>query len=99
MNKTFTDEHLKAVRGIIGAQLRRRREEKGITQTQMAELMGVAYPTITKIELGRWNFSLDYLLQYCHHLDLFFFIAEKDAKDPLIDLMLDAMNMKKNQDT
>lgn len=97
MKKTFTPEYFKAVRGIIGAQLRRRRKELGITAEQMAEKLEIATPTISKIENGAFNYSLDYLLQYCHHLNMFFFIAEKDAGDEVTDLMLDAMNMKKDE--
>ena len=45
----------------IGAQLRELREEQGWTIAQVAEMVGVKFSTVEKIEAGVFNVPLDVL--------------------------------------
>ena len=42
----------------FGERLRRRREEKGMTQQQLAALLGVSRQTIISLESGKYNPSI-----------------------------------------
>lgn len=46
-------------REIIGQQIAKIRNEKGITQEQLSELTGLNRANISKIETGRYNASID----------------------------------------
>ena len=54
----------------LGKQLQNLREEKGLTQDEIAELMGISRTTISKIENGLWNFSVEKLQEYCNVLGI-----------------------------
>jgi len=45
----------------IGAKLKELREEKGLSVRQLAELTGVNYSNISKIESGRYSVGIDIL--------------------------------------
>ena len=45
----------------VGAQLRQQREEQGWTIAQVAEMVGVKFSTVEKIEAGVFNVPLDVL--------------------------------------
>ncbi len=49
----------------LGSQLKKFREEKNLSQDEVAELMGISRTTISKIENGLWNFSVEKLQEYC----------------------------------
>jgi transcriptional regulator with XRE-family HTH domain len=59
------------------------REVKGLTQDELGELCGIKQSTISKIEAGRWNFSIDFLTVILQKLDSYLFFLEKDSKDEL----------------
>lgn len=48
----------------IGARLREIRLSKQWTQQQVADAIGMAMPTISKIEAGKWNFGIDTIEAY-----------------------------------
>jgi len=48
-------------RFIIGGEIRKYREKKGYSQDRLASLMGISRATISKIENGKFAFSIDYL--------------------------------------
>lgn len=50
----------------IGAELRSLRQEAGMTQTDIANKIGIAMQTICKIEAGKWNFGLDTITAYAN---------------------------------
>lgn len=54
----------------IGEQIRTARIGKNLTVRQLAELSGVPFQNITKIENGKYNVSIDILGKLCHALDL-----------------------------
>lgn len=52
----------------IGQQIALLRKEKGLSQRALAELCGVTYQNINKIELGRYSVGLDILSKICDSL-------------------------------
>jgi len=56
-------------RYAIGARLREIREERNLNQTQVAEKMGVQQNTVSKIESGSFNPSVDMVIKYCQAIN------------------------------
>lgn len=63
------ETHLHDCRLRIGDTIREIREKKGYSQEQLAEIMNVSRTTISKIENGKFNFSMDYLSKFSWFLD------------------------------
>lgn len=61
--------HLHDCRLKIGETIREIREKKGYNQEQLADIMNVSRTTISKIENGKFNFSIDYLSKFSWFLD------------------------------
>ena len=57
-------------RESIGKQLAELRQQKGLTIRQLAELSGVNYSNIGKIERGAYNVSIDILSKICNSIDV-----------------------------
>jgi transcriptional regulator with XRE-family HTH domain len=53
----------------IGAAVRLLRREQGLTQVELAKSAGVAKSTVTLLEAGRGNATLESLLKIAHALD------------------------------
>lgn len=53
----------------IGSTIRTIREERGLTQQQLAEKVGTSRSTIGRVELGDWSVSLDLLTSITSALD------------------------------
>lgn len=53
----------------IGATIRAIRENRGLSQEQLAEKMNISRSTISKIESGKFNCSLDYLSKFALFLN------------------------------
>jgi transcriptional regulator with XRE-family HTH domain len=60
----------------IGDALRSIREKKGYSQDELAELMNVNRSTISKIENGKFNLSIDYLSKFSWFLNFEFQLKE-----------------------
>ncbi len=60
--------HLQACRYKMGNTIREMREIKGYNQEQLAKLMNVSRTTISKIESGKFNCSMDYLSKFSWYL-------------------------------
>lgn len=54
----------------IGIQLLNKRESLGWSQEILAEKLGISQSTVTKVENGKWSFSIDYLQKFCDVLNL-----------------------------
>lgn len=54
----------------IGFLIAEARKRKGLTIRELAEMCGVSYQNITKIENGKYNVSIDILGKICSALDL-----------------------------
>ncbi len=63
----------------MGESIREIREKKGYNQEQLAEIMKVSRTTISKIENGKFNCSLDYLSKFSWFLD--FDLSVKNRKN------------------
>ncbi|MNK80972.1 hypothetical protein D3C87_1007060 [compost metagenome] len=61
----------------VGDTLREIREKKGYSQEQLADIMNVSRTTISKIENGKFNFSIDYLSKFSWFLDFDISIINK----------------------
>lgn len=53
----------------IGETIRDIREKNGYNQEQLANIMNVNRTTISKIESGKFNCSIDYLSKFSYHLN------------------------------
>lgn len=62
----------------IGDAIRQMREKRGYSQDELAEIMEVNRSTISKIENGKFSFSIDYLSKFSWFLNFDFSI--KDSK-------------------
>lgn len=60
----------------IGDSIKNMRENKGYSQDELAEIMNVNRSTISKIENGKFNLSIDYLSKFSYHLDFEFQLKE-----------------------
>jgi transcriptional regulator with XRE-family HTH domain len=73
------EQHLVSCRIRIGENIREIREKKGLNQETLAEIMNVSRTTISKIESGKFNCSIDYLAKFSWFLgfDVLFKVKEK----------------------
>lgn len=58
------------VKRVIGKRVAQLRREKGLSQAQLAEAMGVAVESISRIERSERNMSIDMLENLCHALHI-----------------------------
>lgn len=58
------ENYLHNCRMKMGVTIREIREKKGYNQEQLAKIMKVSRTTISKIESGKFNCSLDYLSKF-----------------------------------
>ena len=72
------DEFLHISRIKMGETIKNRREKKGFSQGQLSEIMKVSRTTISKIENGKFNCSIDYLSKFSWFLE--FEVVFKDKK-------------------
>lgn len=86
--KQINPEYVAQVRQVIGGWLLDFRKEKGITQEQLAEQLGIGKATISKIESGKW-LSIEMLIKLSIELDFFIFLVEKESRDDLATAMRD----------
>jgi len=83
MKGNIAPEQLQATRALVGTWLRSKRESKGITQATLADLMGIRFETVSKVEAGKWAISVDMLALFCEHLECpldEIFIIDKDQE-------------------
>ncbi|WP_372745927.1 helix-turn-helix domain-containing protein [Lutibacter sp.] len=72
LNNDFIINH----RIKIGESIREIREKRGYSQIQLSEIMKIDRSTISKIENGKFSFSIDYLLKFSWYLDFDFSIYD-----------------------
>jgi transcriptional regulator with XRE-family HTH domain len=63
----------------MGQNIREIREKRGYSQDELAEIMGVNRSTISKIENGKFSFSIDYLTKFSLFLDFNFSIVDNQV--------------------
>ena len=64
----------------IGRQLAEIRKERGLTVRQLAELCGIGYASISRLENGNYNASIDILTKICEALDADIQVIARDIK-------------------
>ena len=63
------ENHLHKCRLKIGETIKKIREKRGYNQEQLGEIMKVSRTTISKIETGKFNCSIDYLSKFSWFLE------------------------------
>ena len=63
------ESYLHDCRLKMGESIREIREKKGYNQEQLAEIMKVSRTTISKIESGKFNCSIDYISKFSWFLE------------------------------
>ncbi len=63
------EDYLYDCRLKIGETIREIREKRGYNQEQLGEIMKVSRTTISKIERGKFNCSIDYLSKFSWFLE------------------------------
>lgn len=75
----MTDDTLQQALRIIGDYLRRRREELGLTQTDVARRAGISLRTVQRVESADSWIGLKQFLQICEVLHLFPTVVEMES--------------------
>jgi len=70
MNKFETPNRVKARMRDLGELIRAARQERGLTQQQLAERTGASRPTINRIESGKPNVIWGTVMTVCWLLDI-----------------------------
>jgi transcriptional regulator with XRE-family HTH domain len=73
--------HISDCRIKTGETIRKIREKKGYSQEQLAEIMKISRTTISKIESGKFNCSLDYLSKFSWFLGFEFKVKDNKVKE------------------
>lgn len=76
IKKNAMENHVHYCRIKMGEAIREKREKKGYSQEQLSEIMKVSRSTISKIEGGKFNCSIDYLSKFSWFLDFDFSISD-----------------------
>ena len=63
------EKHLHDCRLKMGETIKEIREKKGYNQEQLANIMKISRTTISKIESGKFNCSIDYLSKFSYYLN------------------------------
>lgn len=74
--ENLRNNYMLSCRLKIGETIREIREKKGYNQEQLAKIMKVSRTTISKIENGKFNCSLDYLFKFSWFLGFEFKMIE-----------------------
>lgn len=65
----LSEQYIQEHREMIGKQIRAFREKNGLSQDELAEIMGVHRSTISKVETGKFAISIDYIIKFGWYLD------------------------------
>ena len=74
--KDSIENYIHSCRLKMGQNIREVREKRGYSQDELAEIMGINRTTISKIENGKFSFSIDYLAKFSLFLDFNFSIVD-----------------------
>jgi transcriptional regulator with XRE-family HTH domain len=80
MKGNITPEQQQTARAHMGAWLKERRIESGLSQTELGQHLGIDQATVGKIEAGKWSISIDvlemFLLYYGASIKDMFILTE-----------------------
>ena len=74
------EDFINAYRLKIGSAIREIRVKRGYSQDHLSEIMHVNRTTISKIENGKYNLTIDYISKFSWFLDFDIIISENDEK-------------------
>ena len=77
-SENINHEVIKGNRYKIGKAIREIREKRGYSQDYLAEMMDVNRSTISKIENGKFSFSIDYLTKISLALEFELHLIDKN---------------------
>ena len=77
---TVKEDFIKEHRLKIGDAIREIREKRGYSQDELAEIMKVSRSTISKVENGKFSFSIDYLSRFSWFLDFDLSVLDNKKK-------------------
>lgn len=77
MKGNINPEYVLEVRKLIGKYFMEMRKSKGYSQTEFAQIVGLTQTTVSKIEAGVWNFTIDIIILFALHLDFNPLFVEK----------------------
>ena len=63
------------------------RKEKGITQQQLADIVGVSKPTISLMENGKQNITIDLLCRICTALGVELSFQAREKQEQIAELV------------
>lgn len=69
ITETTMENYVHDCRLKMAESIREIREKKGYSQEQLAKIMNVSRTTISKIESGKFNCSMDYLSKFSWFLE------------------------------
>lgn len=67
MKGNITPEQAQIARTHMGLWLKERREESGLSQSELARQLGIDQATVNKIEAGKWAISVDMIELFLLH--------------------------------
>jgi transcriptional regulator with XRE-family HTH domain len=67
MKGNLTPEQAQSARAHMGAWLKERRIESGLSQSELARQLGIDQATVNKIEAGKWAISVDVIEMFLLH--------------------------------
>lgn len=73
-------DYFQNYREQIGDSIRAFREEKELSQDDLAEAMEISRSTISKIENGKFAITIDYIVKFGWHLDFDFSLTKRKSK-------------------
>lgn len=79
-SENIKEDFIKEHRLKIGDAIRDIREKRGYSQDDLAEIMKVNRSTISKIENGKFSFSIDYLTKFSWFLDFNITILDNEKR-------------------
>lgn len=70
------EDYLHSRRLKMGQNIREMREKRGYSQDDLADIMKINRSTISKVENGKFSFSVDYLSRFSWFLEFDFSIVD-----------------------
>lgn len=83
----INEKVLLEARALISRFLKKRREELGITQQELADLSGIGIATIKRFESGKFWLNLKQYLILCHFLKCYPFLEAVESNSELAKMM------------
>ena len=89
------------VRPALAERLRSAREQSGLSQGQVAKILGMQRPTISEIEAGRRKVSVQELAQFANIYDVsvsWLATSQPEVPDPAVELAARELTKLKKED-